>query len=158
MDTTCNFPSSEQTRNWLVISIKHSRLRVDLETAHCVMEDWGHDGDMKEVIKFPLSLEKRLPKSIVLSTDTLIIFLDSFLEDSRRKSELFSKGFTAIKTLHESTTHVMLAVPFNFFRSTTVKYQTDRILRNKVSPSTKECLIRNVIDLFILPDLSRHII
>ena len=67
VDTTRNLTSGEQSENGLVSRSEYARLRVDLETAHGVVEDRGHDCDVEVVIHAEVGvLEELLAEGFLL--------------------------------------------------------------------------------------------
>lgn len=56
--------------------------------------------------------------------------LTSRLQHLRLDTHLLSKIITRIELFHETTTNIMLAMPFYLVRGLTVKDETDRILKS----------------------------
>ena len=79
MDTTRNLTSGEQSENGLVSRSEYARLRVDLETAHGVVEDRGHDCDVEVVIHAEVGvLEELLAERVLLRLRLLGLNLKVF--------------------------------------------------------------------------------
>lgn len=70
-----------------------------------------------------------LAERILLGLDTSIVVIESLLELGDGDTDLLSKCFTVLETLHETTTDVVLAVPLNLLRCLTVQDKTNGVLQ-----------------------------
>lgn len=125
MDTTSNFASCIQARHRLATLVEHTRLGVNLQTTHGVVEDGGHNGDVEEVIKLPFTLEEFLAEGVLLGAYALVVVVKGLLEDFRCDTELLGKSITAVEALHEATSDVVLAMPCDLRGRRSVENETD---------------------------------
>ena len=111
------------------------------------MEDGCHDGYIEEVIHLPLSGREELrimmstysfgteygwlyllAKRILLRLGDSVVVVEGLLEGGWWYANFLGKRLTTIEALHETTTDVVLAVPFDLGGCLTVEHKTDGIL------------------------------
>ena len=136
MDTTRNLTSGEQSGDGLVSGREYARLWVDLETTHGVVENRGHDGDIKVVVHRPLGIgEELLAEGVLLGLSDLVVVVEGLLEDLRLDAHLLCEGLAALEALHETTADVVLAVPLDLLRRSTVEDKSDWVLQIEILTS-----------------------
>ena len=69
-----------------------------------------------------------LAEWILLCPDALVVIIEGFPEDLGCETHLLGESLTALEALHETTTDVVLAVPFDLGGCLTVEHKTDGIL------------------------------
>lgn len=100
---------------------------------------------MEKVIKLPLALEKLeyktrlelskktgrqnhthlLTEGIFLGANGNVVVVESLPQNPGGNTKLLGKCLTTVKTFHETTTDIMLAMPFNFFGSLSIENESN---------------------------------
>lgn len=100
---------------------------------------------MEKVIKLPLALEKLknqtrlelgkktgrqdhthlLTEGVLLGANGNVVVVESLPQNPGGNTKLLGKSLTTVKTFHETTTDIMLAVPFNFFGSLSIENESN---------------------------------
>ena len=71
-----------------------------------------------------------LAEGILLGSDRDVVVVEGLLELGSRDTDLLGKSLTVLEALHEATTNVVLAMPFDFLGGLTVEHKSDRELEN----------------------------
>jgi hypothetical protein len=69
-----------------------------------------------------------LAEGVFLGSDAGVVVIKGLFEYFGCETELLRQSCAVVKSLHESTADVMLAVPFDFLRGSAVENKTDWIL------------------------------
>ena len=129
MDTTGNLASGEQPGDGLAIAAENSRLGVDLETTHGVVEDRGHESNVEDIVHLPFAgLEELFTEWTLFGLDDIVVVIEGLLELSGADANIPCESSSVLITLHETAANIVLAVPLDLFGSFTVENEADRVL------------------------------
>lgn len=98
---------------------------IDLNTTHTKVYYGCYYGNVEFVVHDQRQVvEVLLAERIVIVLGIVIVLLKGFLDFSRRYSDFFGKLCSTVDLLHQSSAHVMLAMPFNFLASSSIQHQS----------------------------------
>ena len=159
VNAASNLASSEQPGNRLAIRTEDAGLGVDLETTHGVVEDGGHEGDVEDVVHLPFTgLEELFAKWTLLSPYDVVVIVERSLELSRTDTHVLGESSTVFVALHETSTNVVFAVPFDLFRGFSVEDQPDWVLNTEGQWTSGEKAGYRMNLALLFPDLSSDIV
>mmetsp|Transcript_30597 Transcript_30597/g.42365 ORF Transcript_30597/g.42365 Transcript_30597/m.42365 type:complete len:217 (+) Transcript_30597:712-1362(+) len=124
MHTPSNLTRSIQTMDG-TLGPKHLTLGRDRQTAHAVVQDRAHDGNVEGIVDVKRSvLEELLSEGARLGVRRLVVLLKSGGEDRRGDAHILSQISSCGVGLHHPARHVVLAVPLNLFGSLAVQHKS----------------------------------
>lgn len=90
------------------------------------MDDWDDLSNVEEIINLQGNVgEELLSPWIVVVLGNSVVLIEGLLDLGNGDSDLGSEVLSVFQSLHESSSDVMLAVPFNFVGGSTVQDQSE---------------------------------
>jgi len=121
VDSSSNLTAGEQAGDGSAVS-EDSAFIIDLNTSHGEVDDGGDNADPEGIVHEERSIiEELLAIGILLGLDDFVVLVKGILEGLGGDSNVGGQSSTVRVELHQTTTLVVLAVPFDFLSTSAVQ-------------------------------------